>query len=101
MSEVIPGVGIILDTKPDIKYFSLLSLIGRCEIEVETGLKWRQSNVQIAKRVWGTKSRTVKGTLQELYAIKQGILEARAQAAGWCGNYDIHSAHDGCPGVIG
>jgi hypothetical protein len=61
----------------DIRYFSLLSLIGRCELQIDTGLRWRNSNVQIAKRVWGTHSRTVKGTLVELRAIQMQMLERR------------------------
>lgn len=69
----------MLTKRDDIRYFSLLSLIGRCKIEVATGIGWRVSNIQIAKKVWGTKSRTLRGTLAELLVIQEAMIKAKKE----------------------
>lgn len=62
----------MVDTKDGIAFFQLLSIRGRLQIEVNTGLKSRVSSLAAAKRLYGVFSNTKKGALAEVEAYMKG-----------------------------
>jgi hypothetical protein len=73
---------IIIDTPAGMEVFKLLQCIGRLRIEVNTGLAFRQSTLQAAKRYYGLTCSTKRKALElleDLHAqVKAGDLDPMA-----------------------
>lgn len=59
---------IILDTPEQIAMFGLLAMRGRLHIEINTGVKFRQSSLTALQQAGITSKRTKKGALADLNA---------------------------------
>jgi hypothetical protein len=75
-------MSIMIDTPAGIKFFQLLSIRGRLQIETETGLRSRVSSLAAAKHHFGCVSNTKLGALEELDAMVEGVHVGRAFARG-------------------
>ena len=64
--------GTLVSSKDGIAFFQLLSIRGRLQIEVNTGLKSRFSSLKAAKQLYGVFSNTKKGALAEVEAYMKG-----------------------------
>lgn len=75
-------MSIIVDTPEGIRFFQLLSIRGRLQIEVDTGMNFsnRMSTLKAAKQLFGVKSNTKKGALKEINALIESIQKERANA---------------------
>jgi hypothetical protein len=58
----------LIVTADGMAHFRICQLIGRLKIEVK-GLKFRQSTLAIVRDLYGVKSRTKQGALEELLRI--------------------------------
>lgn len=65
----------VLNTPEQIAAFRLRSVIAGLTIEVKTGMKHSRVNLlQVARKVYGVKSRTKVAALAELQAIYDGMV---------------------------
>jgi hypothetical protein len=62
----------MVNTRDGIAFFQLLSIRGRLQIEVNTGLTSRVSSLKAAKQLYGVFSNTKKGALAEVEAYMKG-----------------------------
>lgn len=67
----------MVDTKDGIAFFQYLSIRGRLQIEVRTGLKSRVSSLAAAKATMGVFSNTKAGALAEVDAFIEGMKYAK------------------------
>jgi hypothetical protein len=64
----------ILTTPDQIAFFHLAQTIGALRIEVKTGMKMSRGSVlKMAQNVYGVRSRTKDGALEELMALYQEV----------------------------
>lgn len=62
---------IILDTPDQIQMFALLQSAYRLSLEINTGLKYRQSTLSALRRAGITDKRTKRGALLDLISVIQ------------------------------
>ena len=79
MGKVYDDGSFVLDQPHEIEAFRLLSLRGRLQVEVRTGMTWRQPSGPIVREVIGSKTRNKAKLLAEYEAwlIEKGILKDR------------------------
>jgi len=65
-------MSVMVDRPDGIAFFQLLSIRGRLQIEVNTGLRSRVSALKAAKQLYGVFSNTKKGALAEVEAYMKG-----------------------------
>lgn len=64
-------------TPDGIRFFQLLSVRGRLQIEVRTGLRSQVSSLAAARRIFGCVSNTKKGALAEIEAMIAGAQDQK------------------------
>lgn len=70
-------MSIMVDTKDGVAFFQYLSIRGRLQIEVRTGLKSAVSTLKAAKATMGVFSNTKQGALAEVEAFVTGMEYAK------------------------
>lgn len=60
---------IAIDTPEGIEHYRLCAHISRLHIEIQTSLSSKLSTLKSAQTLYGVKSRTRKGALEELLAL--------------------------------
>lgn len=63
----------VIDTPEGIQMFALLQVTHRLALEINTGLKFRQSSLAAVQRAGYTTKRTKKGALQDMVTLIQSM----------------------------